>query len=483
MVPRMRTFGALLLAFATLPASAAETKKPKPAPAAKSDSGGAPSLPVSTFTLKNGLTVVVSEDHTAPIVAVELWYHVGSKDEPKGRSGFAHLFEHMMFKGSAHVADGEHFKKISEAGGTNNASTNPDRTNYHEVLPSNFLARALWLESDRMGFLLDTLTLEKLDNQRDVVRNERRQNYENRPYGMAYKAIAEALYPEDHPYHHLTIGDHADLEKASLDDVKQFFRDWYTPSNASLVVVGDTTVAEVKKLAETYFEPLPSHPPLPGPTAQAVKLDAEKRLALTDKVSLERVYLVWPSPANYAPGDAELDLLGTILSSRTGRLYEKLVHSMQVAQSVQAEQGGSRLAGEFEIIATARPGHTAAELEKLIDEEIKKLIGDAPVTQAELDRARNGWEARFVYSLEDARARSTRINDYLYNTGKADGIATDFARYRNATVDGVMKAARSVLGPGRVVLAITPAPKAAKTAAPAAPAPAAPAAKTSGGAK
>ncbi|HEX6837328.1 MAG TPA: pitrilysin family protein, partial [Polyangia bacterium] len=215
-------------------------------------------LSFSQFKLDNGLTVIVAEDHTVPVVAVNVWYHVGSRDEVPGKTGFAHLFEHMMFEGSAHVADKMHFKYVQEAGGTANGSTNTDRTNYFETLPSNFLETGLWLESDRMGFLLATLTKDKLDNQRDVVRNEKRQNYDNRPYGLAPKAIFENVYPASHPYHHLTIGEHEDLERATLDDVKAFFKKYYSPANATLAIAGDVDLPTAKRLVEKYFGTLPS---------------------------------------------------------------------------------------------------------------------------------------------------------------------------------------------------------------------------------
>jgi zinc protease len=422
-------------------------------------------LPVSAFTLKNGLTVIVQEDHSVPIVAVELWYHVGSSEEKPGKTGFAHLFEHMMFKGSAHVADGQHFKYVTETGGWCNATTGSDRTNYFQVVPSNFLERALWLESDRMGFFIDGLTQEKLDNQRDVVRNERRQSYENRPYGMTSKTIHEAIYPEGHPYHWLTIGEHADLERATLDDVKQFFKTWYTPSNASLAIVGDVKPAEARRLVEKYFGPIPSTKVPPHASAPPGVLDADKPLKLEDKVSLERLYLVWPSPPSYAPGDAELDLLATVLGSKSGRLYEKLVYELQVAQSVDIAQASSKLGSLFQIVVTAKPGHTAAEMQKIVDGELKALTGDRPVTTDELSRAKNLWEASFVYGLEafgGFGGRAGRFSDYLASVGKADYIAQDLKRYMDATPETVERQARLVLGSHRVALTVVPSGPVAK---------------------
>jgi zinc protease len=436
----------LLVAALAAPAVAAPPKK----------------LPVIQSKLSNGLTLIVQEDHTVPIVAVDLWYHVGSKEEKLGRTGFAHLFEHMMFKGSAHVGDGEHMRSINEAGGTNNASTNTDRTNFHEVVPSNFLERALWLESDRMGYLLDALTKEKLDNQRDVVRNERRQNYENRPYGMAIKSVMEKVFPEKHPYHWLTIGDHADLEAASVDDVKEFFRTWYVPGNASLAVVGDVSPAEAKRLAEKYFGALPTHPTPARTKVPAVVLAADQKVRLEDRVSLERVNLAWVSPAVFAPGDADLDLLATVLTSKSGRLYERLVYKDRVAQSVSASQESRKLGSVFEIVATARPGHDAAELTKIIDEELQALTTTRPVTAAELARSLGQWEASFVYSMEGIFGRAERYNHYFADTGKADGVDQDLARYRKATPSSVNQWAKKIFGGHRVEVVVVPAPKTAK---------------------
>ena len=458
----MRTSKTMLLVLLAPSLALAGPTAPSAAAAPAAAGASAVKLPVVTFKLRNGLTVLVSEDHTTPVVAVEVMYHVGSKEEQKGRTGFAHLFEHMMFEGSGHVPDKMHFKYILEAGGTANGTTNTDRTNFFETVPSNFLDRALWLESDRMGFLLDTLTKEKLDNQRDVVRNERRQSYENRPYGMAPKAIAEMLYPPGHPYRWLTIGEHEDLEAASVDDVKQFFRTWYTPANASLALAGDVTPAQAKRLAEKWFGDLPSHAAPAHATAKPVTLAADERRTLEDKVSLDRVYLAWPSPALFAPGDAELDLLATLLTSKSGRLFKRLVYQDRIAQSVEAMQLSRQLGSDFEIIATAKPGHTAAELEKAIDEELKALLSDRPVGDDELGRARNRWEADFVYGLEGVAGRAARIGTYYQMTGKADYLAQDRARYLAATAATVEKQARATLGGHRATLVITPDKAAAK---------------------
>ena len=414
-------------------------------------------LSFSQFKLDNGLTVLVQEDHTVPIVAIDVWYHVGSRDEVPGKTGFAHLFEHMMFQGSAHVADKMHFKYIQEAGGTANGSTNTDRTNYFETLPSNFLETGLWLESDRMGFLLATLTKDKLDNQRDVVRNEKRQNYDNRPYGMAPKAIFETVYPPSHPYHHLTIGEHEDLERATLDDVKAFFKKYYSPANATLAIAGDVDVPTAKRLCEKWFGSLPATaPPDRGKLAPSPPvLTSEKRVQLEDRVSLERVYIVWPSPPVFAPGDAELDLLASVLGGKSGRLYKKLVYDTRLAQSVEIGQASAPLSSLFEVIVTLKPGHKAAEVLPLVDAELARVRTEA-IGAAELDKARNEFESTFVFALMSGQQRADTLNRYAYFAGDAGFIDKDLARYRTASADGVRAWAQKTLGPGRVIVTVSP---------------------------
>ena len=414
-------------------------------------------LSFSQFKLANGLTVFVHEDHTVPVVAIDVWYHVGSRDEAPGKSGFAHLFEHMMFQGSAHVADKMHFKYIQEAGGTANGSTNTDRTNYFETLPSNFLETGLWLEADRMGFLLTTLTKEKLDNQRDVVRNEKRQNYDNRPYGLAPKAIFESIYPAAHPYHHLTIGEHEDLERATVEDVSAFFQKYYAPANATLAIAGDVDLPTAQRLSEKYFGSLP----LAAPPQRALKappqplLTAEKRVQLEDRVALERVYLVWPSPPLFAPGDAELDLLAGVLGSKSGRLYKKLVYDARLAQTVEVAQQSAPLSSLFEVVVTLKPGHRAAEVLPLVDEEMARARRQA-MSADELDKARNQYEANFVFGLMSGQRRADTLNHYAYFAGDPGFIDQDLARYRTAGANGVQKWAQQTLGPGRVIVTVSP---------------------------
>ena len=356
-------------------------------------------IPFVKQTLENGLDVLLHEDHACPIVAVNIWYHVGSKNEKPGRTGFAHLFEHLMFEGSEHYDRG-YFHPLQEAGALLNGSTNADRTNYWEVVPSNTLELALWMESDRMGYLLPALTDAKFENQRDVVLNERRQQYENRPYGLAGMAIVSALYPPDHPYHWLTIGAAADISAASIDDVRDFFRTYYRPRNASLSIAGDVRGDDALRLVEDYFGELEAgdEPPPVAYTAPG-RPSHETGLVLEDRVELPRLYLAWHSPALFTTGDAELDLVAEVLASgKTSRLYRRLVFEMRLATEVAASQNSRELGSFFQIVATAAPGRTLVELERAISEEIGRFIEGGP-TAVEMERCRAQAEAQFVYRL------------------------------------------------------------------------------------
>jgi len=298
-------------------------------PAAPNTNGGQwPSIKYEKYKLKNGLEVILSEDHRLPLVAVNLWYHVGPMYEKPGRTGFAHLFEHMMFQGSKNVGAKAQFRYLEAAGASDiNGTTDFDRTNYFETLPSNQLELALWLESDRMGFLLETLDGPKLANQRDVVRNERRQSVENAPYQLPEEVMTQTLYPAPHPYHGVVIGSHADIEAAKLDDVREFFRQYYTPNNASIAIVGDFDSAKAKQMVEKYFGPIPSGPPVPPVEVKTQPITQEKRLTVTDEVELPRVYMLWLAPAYFAPGDADADMVAHALGGgKSSRLYKKLVY-------------------------------------------------------------------------------------------------------------------------------------------------------------
>jgi zinc protease len=433
----------ILLAFAASAANAA--------PAARLD------IPYQMFRLKNGLTVVVHEDHSVPIATVNTWYHVGSSREKPGRTGFAHLFEHLMFEGSKHVPEGAFDRWLEAVGGSNNGSTNEDRTNYYEDVPSNAVELALFLESDRMGYLLDTMSPERVDGQRDIVKNERRQSYENAPYGMASLYIQDALYPPDHPYHWPVIGSMEDLSAASHEDVADFFRRWYTPANASVVVAGDVDAREIRALAEKWFGELPAAEPPPPRGTMPVRLAAEKRLMYEDKVQLPRLYLSWPTPAYLSPPDAALDALSGILAGgKNARLYKRLVYELQVAQDVTAYHESHALASAFHVIVTARAGHGLEEIRKLVDEEIERVKTEPPAAR-ELERFQNGLEAGYLRRLESVAGKAEQLNSYLFATGNPDFFEEDLARYRALSPIDVQAAARQFLHGGRVALSAVPA--------------------------
>jgi zinc protease len=413
-------------------------------------------LTVETYRLANGLNVVLAPDPSVPIVAVNVWYFVGSANEVAGRTGFAHLFEHMMFQGSQNVGDDGHFRLVQEAGGSINGSTSADRTNYFQAVPSNFLERVLWQEADRMGFLLPAMTEEKLDNQRSVVQNERRQNYDNAPYGLAGETIAAALHPAGHPYSWIPIGSLVDLNAASMEDVQDFFRTYYAPNNASLAVVGDFDVAETKRWIERYFGDIPAGPPIERPTPAPVRLSEERRLVLEDRVQLPRLQAVWPTPAQFEPYDADLNVLGRILGAgRSSRLFERLVLGEQLAQTVSAGQSGRRLAGQFSVTVQARPGIPLPRILAIVDEEIARLATEGP-SQREVDRARNAIEAGFIEQVETTLSRADVLNRYATFAGDPAFLERDFARYDAVTPETVRAAAQRFLGHGRVVLSVVP---------------------------
>ena len=417
-----------------------------------------PELKFEKYTLPNGLQVILHEDHATPIVCTNVWYHVGSKDERPGRTGFAHLFEHMMFQGSKHY-DKVYFGPLQTVGGSLNGSTAMDRTNYWETVPSNYLELAVWMESDRMGFLLPAMTQAKLDNQRDVVKNERRQSYENRPYGLVHETILAALYPPDHPYSWPTIGSMTDLAKASREDIADFFRRYYHPANASLCIAGDFNPAEAKRLVEKYFGPIPAGPKVTHPKPSTPELKVETRIKMTDRVGLARVYYAWPTPPHFTADDAALDLLGHVLGGgKTSRLHRALVREKQIAQDVQAYQDGQELTSDFGIVASVRPGHTIAEVESAIAVEIARIQAEPP-TADEMERAINTLEARTIRSLEPVGGfggRADQLNLYNTLTGDPGYLVKDFARYVEVDAAAVQQAAKKYLGPGRVVAEVEP---------------------------
>jgi zinc protease len=415
-------------------------------------------LPYAKRTLPNGLDVIVHEDRRVPIVAVNLWYHVGSKNERSGRTGFAHLFEHLMFEGSEHH-NGGYFLPLQQAGALLNGSTNSDRTNYWEVVPTSALELALWMESDRMGYLLPALTRERFETQRGVVLNERRQNYENRPYGMALMALSAALFPPDHPYHWLTIGDADDLRAMEFEDVRSFFRTYYHPANASLALAGDIETERGFELAEAYFGEIPA-----GEKPSKVHADAsvarEVRLVLEDRVELPRVYMAWHSPAMFAEGDAEADLLADLLANgKTSRLYRTLVYDKRMALDVSAYQHSREISSFFLLASTAAPGQSLTEITSLIDERIQQVADEGPVGE-EMERGLAQAEAHFMYRLQTVGGfggKSDQLNAYNVFRGDPDFFGDDLDRYRSATNESVRATARRCLAfDRRVLLSIVP---------------------------
>jgi zinc protease len=396
-----------------------------------------PTIPFEKFKLKNGLEVILSEDHRLPLVAVNLWYHVGPANEVVGRTGFAHLFEHMMFEGSKHVGAKAHFKHLEGAGASLiNGTTDFDRTNYFETLPSNQLELALWLESDRMGYLLETLDREKLSNQRDVVRNERRQSIENAPYGLVEEEQFHQLFPKGHPYYASVIGSHADIEAARLKDVREFFKQFYTPNNASIAIVGDINKEQVKQLVERYFGPIPSGPPAPRIDVKTPPITSRKEVTVTDQVQLPRLYMSWLTPSIYTAGDAEADLASHILGGgKQSRLYKKLVYERQIAQDVTAENQSLLLGSVFTIRVTAKPGVQLEELEKAVNEELFEFRKNGPAPR-EVDGARNTTEMRIISRLERLGGFggvADRLNEYNYFTGDPGYLPKDLERYNKVT--------------------------------------------------
>ncbi len=403
-----------------------------------------PELSCAAHRLANGLHVLVHEDPRIPQVAVNIWYHVGSKNEVRGRTGFAHLFEHLMFEGSAHHNSG-YFPPLQEAGGQVNGSTNADRTNYWEVVPVGALDRALWMESDRMGHLLPALTAERFTTQQGVVLNERRQNYENRPYGLATAALSRALYPYDHPYSWMTIGEAEDIRAMELGEVQAFYRRFYHPANASLALAGAITAEEGFALAERYFGDL-----VPGPVPERLRLPtpevAAHRLMLEDRVERVRVYVAWHTPAMFAPGDAEMDLATDILANgRTSRLYRSLVFERRIALDVAAYQASREMGSYALVVATVAPGGTALEVEARIREAVAALAADGP-TDAELERSAVQAEAHFIYRLQTGGGfggKSDQLNAYQTFTGNPGYFRQDLARYRQASAAAVRDTVRA----------------------------------------
>jgi zinc protease len=400
-------------------------------------------VPYRQFQLSNGLNVILHQDRSVPVVAVNVWYHVGSANEKPGRTGFAHLFEHLMFEGSKNVPEGQFDILLEAAGANNNGSTTNDRTNYVIDVPTNALELALYLESDRMGYLLDAMPPEQVNSQRDVVKNERRQSYENRPYGMASLEIDRMLWPAGHPYSWPVIGYMEDLTAASQQDVAEFFKKYYAPNNASLVIAGDIDFDRTRALVEKWFGELPRGATVEPVAPPAAVLTQVKRQTITDQVSLPRLYLAWLTPRIYAPGDATLDLVSSILAGgKNSRLYKRLVYEEQMAQDVSAFQGSNALGSSFLIVATARRGRTAAELQKVIDEELDRLRREPPDGR-EVQRALNQIEASYYRRMERVggfSGKADQLNAYYFAGGSPDFFAEDLARYTSLTASDLQAA-------------------------------------------
>ncbi|MBK7538282.1 MAG: insulinase family protein [Myxococcales bacterium] len=438
------------------PGDAAPAALPIPAPPPGKAGGADPQIRHELYTLPNGLQVLLVPDSTVPLVAVSVWYHVGSGHETFGKSGFAHLFEHMLFQGSKNVGMDRHFDILKKAGSSMvNGTTNLDRTNYYAVVPSHHLETALWLESDRMGHLLPLLTTKSLRNQIDVVRNERRQRYDNVPYGLGRMHLASALYPDSHPYRYLTIGRHEDLERASLEDVVAFYKTWYVPANATLAIGGDFDVAATKALVTKWFGAFPASDkpkllPVPPPVVTARELVQSDALA-----KLRMLQLAWISPANYAADDAELDLAANALGDEgTGRLYRILVHERQLAQSVSATQLGAGFSGVFSINVMLRPEADVDEVRRLVAQEVERIARE-PLGARELARAVIAFESSALYGLEDLLGRVERLQGYNHYLGSPDRMTWDLDRYRTTTAERVRAAVARHLAPTRMVSVLT----------------------------
>jgi len=415
------------------------------------------SIPHTTFTLPNGLRVIVAEDHSAPLAAVNVWYHVGSGYERTGRTGFAHLFEHIMFEGSKNVPEGDFDNWLEAAGARNNGSTTTDRTNYYEVMPSNAVELALWLEADRMGGLLDAMSPSKLEGQRGVVKNERRQSYENQPYGLLWETASTLLYPQGHPYSWTTIGSMADLDAAQLEDVNQFFRTYYAPNNASIAIVGDVDPAQVRQWVERYFSWIPRNTDVQRPTNPMPQLAATTYTTREDRVTLPELTMIWRTDKRFSQDEAALNVLADLLTSgKSSRLYKRLVYDEQVAALTSSWNDGSLISGDFWMRVRAKPDVDLDRIEAAVMEEVARLAATPP-SREELERAVNGRVTGFVSALETVEGKADRLNDYLYFTGNPDFAEQDLARYRAVTPADIQRVARQYLaGRNHVLISIVP---------------------------
>ena len=413
------------------------------------------------YILDNGLEVILHQNKNLPAVAVNVWYKVGSAQETKGKTGIAHLFEHMMFQGSENVEKELHFKYVQEAGGSLNASTSFDKTNYYEKLPSNYLELALWLESDRMGYFLPALNQEKLDNQKDVVFNERLERYDNQPYGLAWELLITNLYDNNHPYGWPTIGFADDIKNYNLNDVVNFFKKYYSPNNASLVVAGNFDVENTKSLIEKYFANIESGEELNHLKTVNKKLDEKKVITHEDNVHLERLYLSWPTGKAYSEDDASLDILSDLLTgSKNSRLYKSLVFQKEIAQDISAFQFSGKYAGHFTIVGTAKPGHTLDEIKSEIFKEINNIKANG-ISSKELHRSKIGIKSSFVFSLQNLDSIADHLNSYNFYLNEPNSFSYDLNRYDKVTTEEINNVSENYLSKPFVELRIIP--KSSKT--------------------
>jgi len=445
---RSRLFSLAILAF---PISAAVAQHPATSSASAID------IPFQKYVLPNGLTVVLSENHATPLVAVQVLYHVGSKNEVPGRTGFAHMFEHVMFTGSGHVPYGLHDKYTEGVGGGNNGSTTNDATVYFETIPSNYLETALWLESDRMGFLLDSLDETKFRAQREIVKNERRQNTDNRPYARDYEIVANLMYPKNHPYSWPAIGSMTDLGNATVEDVKRFFRLYYAPNNATLVIVGDFDGAKAKGWITKYFGDLPKGAAILRPKIGAHALTAEKRITFEDRVQVPQLNINWPSVGAKSEDQPALDVLSDILgNTRVARINKALIYDKQTAASISVFQNPSEDVGQFQVLATPRPGHTLTELEAQIDSLIDQIKREGPTTD-ELKRVKAGQQRSFFENLETNYGKMVQLAvDQAFFNDPSHSWRVSYPKTQAVTAEDVKRVANKYLGKARIVLSTVP---------------------------
>ncbi|HRP06963.1 MAG TPA: pitrilysin family protein [Gemmatimonadales bacterium] len=414
------------------------------------------SVPATVDTLENGLRVIVHEDHSSPIVAVNTWYHVGSGSEKTGRTGFAHLFEHLMFMGSEHAPYPQFDRLLEAAGASNNGSTTEDRTNYYEWGPKSSLDLMLWLEADRMGGLLPPMDEAKVDAQRDIVKNERRQGLENVPYGKVSDVLPTLLYPAGHPYSWPVIGSMADLSAASLDDVKDFFRTWYAPNNAVLVVAGDVDRSEVLSRARKYFGHIPRGAAIQYPRPDQPTMARDTLVNLEDRVGAARLYYAFPTTPAWSKDDAALNVAAYVLSgARNSRLDTRLIHRDESASGVSASAGGQKLAGTLQIVATAKPGGALSPLQQAIDDELRRLATEGP-TDREMQQARNAIESRFLGSIQTVLGKADQLNQYYFEIGQPDGFQRDLDRIMAVSADDVRRVVAQYLTGPRVIVGVVP---------------------------